>query len=176
MESAPIAVHHRVFLVGFMGAGKTTVGRLLARRLGWSFADLDESIEAASQRSIPDIFSGEGEPAFRQYESEALDGLLSQAGEEPVVLALGGGTTAQAANRDAIAKAKGLTVWLHCPLEELRRRCDEMTNRPLFEDASQFHQLYETRLPYYESADFRVDASPRDPALIVEEIVQCLPF
>ena len=173
---APNPVRRRVFLTGFMGAGKTTVGRHLGQRLGWRFADLDEAIEATQQTTIAEIFSSEGEAAFRRYECESLAALLDQAPEEPTVVALGGGTTSQGDNRTTIANANGLTIWLHCPLEELRRRCGAMTNRPLFQDAAQFQQLYESRMPYYESADFRVDASPRDPAVVVEEIVRCLPY
>lgn len=176
MESQPIPIRRRVFLVGFMGAGKTTVGRKLAGRLGWTFTDLDETIEATRNRTISEIFAAEGEQTFRRYERESLQDLLDATTDRPAVLALGGGTIAQPGNKGLLSSASGITVWLYCPLDELRRRCGDVTNRPLFQDAAQFQQLYENRLPYYEAADFRVDSSPRDPAAVVEEIVQCLPY
>src|SRR5215470_15159503 len=96
-----------VFLIGFMGAGKTTVGKALARRLGWTFHDLDQIIEHAQGKPVAAIFAEDGEAEFRRLESTALSELLARpaqndAGGEPQIVALGGGAFARAANRDAI--------------------------------------------------------------------------
>lgn len=172
MSQGVVPLRRRLFLVGFMGAGKTTVGRLLAQRLGWRFVDLDEELERRQGRSIARIFADYGEPYFRQAEQELLEETLAVA--EPAVVALGGGTFAQPANWARIRADGGVTVWLECPLPELRRRCRGLPNRPLFRDAASFRRLYEQRLPYYEKADFRVDADRSDPAAVVEEILACV--
>jgi shikimate kinase len=123
----------RVVLIGFMGAGKTTVGRALASRLRWDFCDLDEVIEQREDQSIAQIFAACGEAGFRRIESAALRDLLQDtpaAGD--LVLALGGGAFVQADNRAALEQAGAITVLLEAPLEELRRRCaSERKARPL---------------------------------------------
>jgi len=167
----PVAIHRFVFLVGFMGCGKTTVGKLLAGRLGWGFFDLDEQIEQRLGRTIPQIFAEQGEPYFREVELSILEGFLAQAGERPTVAALGGGTIAQPENLARIRAHGGISIWLRCPLEELRRRCSTLTNRPLFRDAASFEQLYQQRLPYYQQADFAVDVGDRSPSGAVEDIL-----
>jgi shikimate kinase len=176
MTTGPIPIRRLAFLVGFMGCGKTTVARLLARRLGWGFADLDEEVERRQGRTINQIFAESGEPYFRQVERELLEEFLERAEREPLVVALGGGTFAQPANLELLRANGGVTIWLDCPLEELLRRCRGMTNRPLFRDPASFRQLYEQRLPYYQQADFRVDASRSDIGAVVEEILQCSVF
>lgn len=176
MNGRPIPIHRLVFLVGFMGCGKTTIGRLLAERLGWNWVDLDEEIERRQGRTINQIFAAHGEPYFRRVERALLEETLRTALPRPTVVALGGGTFSQPENCELIRSNSGITVWLHCPLPELRRRCQDATNRPLFRDAAHFQQLYGQRLPYYEKADFRIDASRRDPTLAVEEILRCVVF
>lgn len=173
MTTGPIPIRRSVFLLGFMGCGKTTVGRRLGERLGWNFVDLDEELERRQGRTIAQIFAEQGEPYFRQVERALLEDILGQAEQVPLVVALGGGTFAQPANVELIRSKGGITVWLHCPLEELRRRCRGLTNRPLFRDPASFQQLYQQRLPYYQQADFRVDADRSDPAAVVEEILRC---
>jgi len=175
MNKGPIPIRRRLYLVGFMGCGKTTVGRLLAQRLGWRFFDLDEELERRQGRTIAQIFAEQGEPYFREVERGLLDETLTGS-EEPTVVALGGGTFAQADNFDRIRADGGVSVWLDCPVEELRRRCRGLPHRPLFRDATSFRQLYEQRLPYYQKADFCVDADQRDPAAVVEEILRCVVF
>lgn len=173
MNTGPIPIHRSVFLLGFMGCGKTTTGRLLAQRLGWNFVDLDETLERRQGRTIAQIFAEEGEPYFRQVERRLLEETLAQAEQIPVVVALGGGTFAQPDNFELIRANGGITIWLYCPVEELRRRCRGMTHRPLFRDAASFQQLYQERLSFYDKADFRVDADRPDPAEVAEEILRC---
>lgn len=176
MQKRPIPIRRLVLLIGFMGAGKTTVGRSLARRLGWRFVDLDNELERCQGRTINQIFAEEGEPYFRQEERRLLEKVVAESEAEPTVVSLGGGTVAQPGNGELIRAHGGITVWLECPLEELRRRCRGMTNRPLFRDAASFQQLYLARLPFYQQADFRVQADRSDPERVVEEILQCTVF
>jgi shikimate kinase len=173
MIAGPISVRRLAFLVGFMGCGKTSVGRLLAERLGWAFADLDQEIETSQGHTINQIFAGAGEPYFRQVERQVLEQCLHRAEREALVVALGGGTFAQPENLAMLRANGGVSFWLDCPLEELLRRCRGMTHRPLFTDAARFRQLYEQRLPCYQQADFRVDADRSNPNQVVEEILKC---
>jgi shikimate kinase len=172
MSQAPIPFRQLVFLLGFMGCGKTTVGRRLAQRLGWSFLDLDEEIERRAGRTIAQIFAEQGEPHFRRLEHELLAEIVG-GGAGPTVVALGGGTFAQPANVELIRSTGGVTFWLECPIDELRRRCRDLNNRPLLRDPDNFRQLYQQRLPFYQQADLRVDADRSDPSEVVEEILQC---
>lgn len=173
MSTGPIPIRRLVFLVGFMGCGKTTVGELLARRLGWEFADLDAIVEQRQGQTINKIFDEQGEAFFREAERDVLEHMLSRSAQAPLVVALGGGTFAQPANLERLRQVGGITFWLHCPVEELQRRCRGVNNRPLFRDADSFKKLYEQRLPYYQQADICVDADRSDPAQVVEEILQC---
>ncbi len=159
----------QIYLVGFMGSGKSTVGRLLARALGWQFIDLDSIIEAGQQMTVREIFESAGEPFFREVEAAAL-AEISKA--EPAVIALGGGTFAQPANVRLIREAGGTAVWLDCPQEELWRRCEQMQNRPLFRDRLSFFQLLEQRLPYYRQAEHRISTGGRLPEEVADEILR----
>jgi len=163
-----------LFLIGFMGCGKSTVGPALAQRLGWPFTDLDAVIEHEQGRRIRDIFSEEGESAFRRYEQTALQALLATNDPPAGVIALGGGTFAQPANRALLRQTGGCTIWLHCPLEEIERRCQKTDDRPLFQNRQQLQQLYQQRLSSYQQTNYRVDASGQNPSIVVEEILQCL--
>lgn len=176
MTTAPIPIRRLILLLGFMGCGKTTVGQCLARRLGWSFVDLDAEVERRQGRSIKQIFDAHGEAYFRQVERAALEDILARAREEATVVALGGGTVTQPANFELVRANGGITIWLRCPLEELQRRCRGIINRPLFQDAAGFRQLYERRLPYYQQADFCVEADRPDPETVVEDILRCAVF
>jgi shikimate kinase len=157
-----------IYLLGFMGSGKSTVGRLLANSLGWPLIDLDTVIEAGQGLTIREIFENSGEPFFRQIEHAAL---TEAAKTEPAVIALGGGTFAQAPNIDLIHEAGGMTVWLDCPVEILRARCQGMGNRPLFRDEQSFRQLLAERLPYYSRADYRISTEAHPPEAVVEQIL-----
>jgi shikimate kinase len=160
-------------LAGFMGSGKSTVGTLLARQLAWRFVDLDDRIEAAAGLSIPEIFDRHGEAAFRQIEADQLRAAIGRAIElkESLVLALGGGTYAQAGAPEFLRTAGIPVVWLDSPVELLLSRCMTMTGRPLFRDEASFRALYLQRRASYELADHRVDSSGA-PARVVGEILR----
>ncbi len=157
----------RVFLVGFMGSGKSTVGPLLAKRLGWPFLDLDSMIEASFGGPIHRIFSERGEPFFRQMESNALRNLEQW---NYCVAALGGGAFADPGNRLQISKL-GLSVFLDLPLEGVLERCPPDGTRPLLKDPASARELYASRLPLYRLSDFEVDAT-LPPDTIVSAILE----
>ena len=162
-----------IYLLGFMGSGKSTVGNLLARALGWPLIDLDTLIEAGHGLSIREIFENSGESFFRQIEHAALTEACKA---EPAVIALGGGTFAQPPNVELIRESGGATVWLDCPPEVLRARCSGLENRPLFRDEQSFSQLLADRLPYYRLADFRVSTEGCKPEEVVEQILSLRVF
>ena len=150
-----------------MGAGKTSVGRLLAHRLGWVFTDLDDVVEARAGRRIADIFRSEGESVFRQAEQAALSDILRETKTLPRVLALGGGAFVQPEIARTLLQAGMPCVFLDASLDDLRRRCaPDGAQRPLFQDENRFRQLYEARLPVYMKADARIDTT----GLTVEEV------
>lgn len=164
-----------VFLTGFMGAGKTSVGRALATRLDWQFVDLDERVEQQQGRSIAQIFRESGEAAFRVAEHAALASLLQQAAEHAMVTALGGGTLSQPQNAQRLRQAAAALVFLDAPLEVLLARCrPAASQRPLFKDEASFRRLYESRLPDYRSASLRVDTANRTPEDVAAEIATAL--
>jgi shikimate kinase len=158
-----------IFLLGFMGSGKSSVGAFLAQELGWPFVDLDATIEAGQGTSIREIFEGAGEPFFRQLEHAAL---VEISKKEPAVIALGGGTYAQRPNFDFIRGTGGVTIWLDSPLEELWERCERMDNRPLFRDRESFAQLYAQRLAYYRQANYHISTAGRPIQEIAQEILR----
>ena len=161
-----------LYLIGFMASGKTTIGRLLAERLGWSFADLDEDIEASQQRSIADIFDTVGEEAFRRMESEALQTRVrAVARGMPTVMALGGGAAAQPENMDLIEN-HGVTIWLACPFQTVVRRVGESSSRPLARDRKKFKELFHARQQAYGRADYRIDIETDDPVVVVDAILK----
>ena len=158
-----------IYLLGFMGVGKSTVGELLAEKLRWPFIDLDTTIEAGQGTTIREMFENAGEVFFRQIERAAL---IEASKSEPAVIALGGGTFVQQANLEYINDNGGTTIWLDCPVDELRRRCGGKNDRPLFRDPTSFAQLLEQRLPYYQLANFRVSTEGRHPDEVVEQILR----
>lgn len=145
----------RVFLVGFMGSGKSTVGPLLAERLGWPFLDLDSMIEASFGGPIHQIFKQRGESFFRQLETAALSNLHQW---KPCVVALGGGAFVQDRNR-LLVKELGISVFLNLSMELVFERCTANGTRPLLQDRASAKKLHASRLPLYRLSDFEVDAS-----------------
>jgi shikimate kinase len=165
-----------VFLVGFMGAGKTTVGSLLAQRLHWKFIDLDDVVVASAGKTVSTLFQEEGEARFRELETAALRHVLEQKiPHRPTVVALGGGAFVQPANLDLIRASQHPTIFLDAEVEELRKRCaPAMGSRPLFQDENQFRQLYEARRSSYMEADLRVDTAGKAVGEIVNEVISRL--
>jgi shikimate kinase len=152
----------KLYLVGFMGAGKTTVARALGRRLGWRVEDIDERIEATERRSVAAIFAQHGEPYFRQLERQALVDLLPP---RHVVVATGGGTFAEGDNR-ALMLADGATVWLDVPLSAVLRRVPTDGRRPLAANRARLEELFFKRQLTYGQAHVRVDASRPTPEVV----------
>ncbi|MGA8152818.1 MAG: shikimate kinase [Terriglobales bacterium] len=160
-----------VFLVGFMGAGKTSVGRSLSDRLGWDFEDLDDRIQTRERRLIAEIFRESGEAEFRRAEHAALRELIEELGSSPRIVALGGGAFAQASNAAMLEESGAPVVFLDGPADELFRRCEgENSERPLRHDRTQFRELYEQRRPFYLKAGLRVDTSGKDVDTIAAEV------
>jgi len=161
-----------VCLTGFMGSGKSTVARLLARQIGWPHVDLDRRIVEAANQTIPEIFAKHGESEFRRIEHEQLVRILGEASEQnrPRLVSLGGGTTSQPRNLALLRQAGTILIWLHCPVEELLKRIAHIQDRPLFRDEASFRKLYEERLPSYELADHRVESNI-EPLRVVEQIL-----
>lgn len=167
LKGSPVIV-----LVGFMGCGKSSVGRLLATRLGWAFVDLDEDIERRSGHSIPEIFDREGEPKFRDLEHEALQDQLRQARHGKArIVALGGGAFIEPRNHAAL-ELEGVSIWLDCPVETLWERVSGDTGRPLARRREDFERLYRERRPHYQRADFTVAAGTEEPGELVETILK----
>jgi len=165
----------RVFLIGFMGAGKTSVGKALAARLRWKFCDLDREIEQREGRSVAAIFAESGEAGFRRAESEALKLVLAEHVGEGLVVALGGGAFVQPENRAALERARAFSLLLEAPLEELKRRCRaDGTIRPLASDEKKFAGLFESRRPAYELASARVQTLGKSVEAVAEEIERLL--
>lgn len=156
-----------VVLVGMMGAGKSSVGRRLAARLGMPFVDADTEIEKAAGMRIPDIFATRGEPEFRLGEARVIARLLD---DGPQVLATGGGAVMNAGTRDLI-RAKGVSVWLKADLDVLLRRTKRRGDRPL---ADRLKDLLPEREPVYAQADLIVQSREEPHEVIVDEVVAAL--
>lgn len=155
-----------------MGSGKTTVGRLLADRLGFAYLDSDEEIERKTGRTVREIFETDGEAAFREEETAALRDALYCAND--TVIGVAGGAVLDPDNRDCIARA-GTVVWLRGPVALLAHRAQRGEHRPLLDgDAeSALRRLYAEREPIYaELADLVVDIDGRTPGQIVDLIVE----
>ncbi len=160
----------RIVLVGFMGAGKSTIGKKLARRLEYRFEDLDRRIEARTGRTVAAIFQEDGEPAFRKLELEEARAVGSLTG---VVVAAGGGAFAQEETRKALQDG-AVTVWLQCSLEQALRRVPADGSRPLAGNREIMRALLAEREPSYRRADVAVETSRRTPREVVERIVALL--
>lgn len=160
----------KIYLVGFMAAGKSTVARALARRLQWRAEDVDELIEARERRTVADIFQQQGEPYFRAIERDILKLLIPL---RHVVVATGGGTYIDPENRTAI-NMDGLSVWLDVPLEELIARIPPDGRRPLAADRAALEQLFAMRVAVYSTARYRVPAGGAHAEEVAERILECV--
>ncbi len=162
----------KIYLVGFMAAGKTTVARGLGTRLGWHCEDVDERIEARERLTVADIFARHGEAYFRAAEQEVLLGLLAP---RHLVVATGGGTFVDPLNRAAINQ-DGVSVWLDVPLDELLARLPTDGRRPLGGSRPEVEALYRMRRAAYQQAHVRIDASRASSAELVERVLDSLGF
>lgn len=161
-----------IYLVGFMGSGKSTVGRALARHIGWSFFDSDDEIEAAEKMPISQIFDTRGEEEFRRIESAMVrQHVASIERGRPAVLALGGGAFVPEANR-ILMMSNGVAVWLDCPWETVERRVSQASHRPLARDPVKLRTLFDERRAVYALADVHVPIDGDDPAAAVAAILQ----
>jgi len=158
----------KIYLVGFMGSGKSTAARALAKRLDWKVEDIDALVERAERRDIPAIFRESGEAFFRAREREALITLLPERG---VVVASGGGTFADAANRELMLR-DGAVIWLDAPLSTVLQRVPSDGRRPLAADRLGMEQLYNQRLATYRQAHLRVDAGRGSVEELVDHILE----
>lgn len=161
----------RIFLVGPMGAGKSTIGRKLASDLGWPFIDSDHEIERITGVDIPYIFDKEGEAGFRQREAQVIADLVA---EEPIVLATGGGAVVTKANRDALSR-NGLVVYLRTSVEQSLRRTAHDAGRPLLhvdDREKKLRELAAAREPLYnEVADLTLSTDRNNANLLCQQII-----
>ena len=161
----------RIVLTGFMGSGKSTVGPLAAKRLGWEFIDVDDVIAAEAGRSIPEIFAREGEAAFREWERETIARLAQK---EKLVLALGGGAIEDAQTRELLLNAPGaLLVHLEVELETTLRRCSGTeADRPVLADQANLKNRYARRLPLYREAHVSIVVDTLTPEQAADAVLR----
>ena len=161
----------KLYLVGFMGAGKTTVARALGRRIGWRVEDIDTRIEARERRTVAAIFAKDGEGYFREAEKAMLHELQP---ERNLIVATGGGTFVDADNRTMML-ADGAVAWLDAPLNRIIDRVPPDGRRPLAADREQMEQLFQRRQAAYAQAHTRIDAS-RPVDEVVERLLEWIGF
>jgi shikimate kinase len=161
-----------IYLVGFMGCGKSTVGRALADELGWSFFDLDDEIESGAGSTISEIFDAQGEPMFRAMEAAALAKRVKavQAGR-PQVIALGGGALMDDKNFELVLN-HGVVIWLDAPFDLIEKRVAAESHRPLARNPSRLRALFEERSPRYALAHYRVEAPEEEAVATVRRILE----
>ncbi len=161
-----VEVDKHIYIVGFMGSGKSTIGPVLASKMDRPFYDLDDLIEEEQDRTISEIFESQGEEHFRKLESDTL---LRNQPSEPCVMALGGGTFVSDINRDYISE-QGVSVWLKIPLGLARGRCRDSQHRPLARDPEPWESLFRRREKIYQLADIQVKVEDKSPQQICSEI------
>ena len=162
----------KVYLVGFMGAGKTTVARALGANLGWRVADIDERIEASEYKTITELFSQYGEPYFRKIEREVLEQLLPL---KHVVVATGGGTFVDPVNQ-LVINSNGASIWLDISFDEAVARLPSDNRRPLAVDRTTMQGLYDARRKGYALAHLRLDASRTTVEELIERILHWIEY
>ena len=160
----------KVYLVGFMACGKSTLARALARKLGWGVEDIDDLIEARERRTIADIFAAHGEPYFRGLEREMLRLVQPM---RHVVVATGGGTFAEPDNR-ALINLDGLSIWIDVPLDVLIPRIPLDGRRPLAASRAELERLYAARVDTYRLAHLRIAPGTAPVEAVVDELVDAV--
>ncbi|MEE2790919.1 MAG: shikimate kinase [Acidobacteriota bacterium] len=160
----------KIYLVGFMGAGKTTLATALSTRLGWQTQDIDKLVEIQEGMPVADIFSERGEPYFRAVEHTILSEIVSI---RQAVVATGGGTYANPANR-LIIDRDGVSIWLDVSLKRVTERLPDDGLRPLANDRSKMERLFHARQAAYRHAQIRVDAEHASAAELSDQIVEWL--
>ncbi|WP_379966331.1 shikimate kinase [Ectobacillus sp. sgz5001026] len=158
-----------LYITGFMGSGKTTIGKELAMRWNVPVMDTDEEIERKAGKPISAIFHDEGEDTFRSYESDMLQSLPC----ENVIITTGGGIVIREKNREWM-KEHGIILYLYCDLSSIVERLEGDTSRPLFKNSEVFSELFETRQKWYEEATYTIDTTNKEINFIIEEIEACL--
>lgn len=175
VPTAPRPMRERtIVLVGLMGAGKTTVGRRLAKAMALDFVDADEAIEEAAGMSVADYFEHYGEPAFREGERKVIRRLLTE--RNRCVLATGGGAFMDGETRDLI-RSHGLSVWLRADLDLLVKRTSKRNTRPLLRQGNPreiLQRLMDERYPVYAEADITIDTADVPHDEVVEIIISAL--
>lgn len=170
---SPKKLSLNIFLVGFMGAGKSAVGKALSARLGMDFVELDEDAEREEGISISEIFAGRGEEYFRELESKVLS---SRSKGRSQVISTGGGAVLSESNRE-VMKKHGVTIYLKATADVLWERVKHNTNRPLLQVDKPLERLREllgSREVFYEQADIVVDTEGLSPERVAEEIIRRL--
>lgn len=174
MNQSSTSREKRIFIVGPMGAGKTTIGRGLAKRLGWDFVDADAEIERRSGVDIARIFEREGEPGFRRRECFTMENLTHR---DKIVLATGGGAVLNDDNR--IALGRGFCIYIYSPIEIQLERTSRNNRRPLLQvknPKAKLESLFEERDPLYrEVADAVVESIRDHPRAMVDKMLATLP-
>jgi shikimate kinase len=159
-----------IYLVGFMGAGKSSVGSRLAAVLGRPFIDLDVEIQRREGRSVPEIFRHRGEDGFRRIERQELERVCAL---RDIVVALGGGAFCSGENQ-LLVQPTGVSVWLDASLDVMLSRCEKDGTRPLLADREEMEALLERRRPLYAMAEIRIDTSVDSVDIVAEKIMEAL--
>ncbi|HYK59649.1 MAG TPA: shikimate kinase [Bryobacteraceae bacterium] len=160
-----------IFLVGFMGCGKSTIGAALAEELGWHFLDLDDEIERDEGATIAEIFDSRGEQEFRRLESMALERCVrSVQSGRPHIVSLGGGAFLSEENFQLVSN-NGVSIWLDCPLPAIERRLAAANHRPLARDPVRLRELFHSRRPSYARAEHHIEIESDDAASAVLQIL-----
>ncbi len=160
-----------IYLVGFMGSGKSTVGKILSEKLNLKFVDVDSEIEKKEKKKISEIFKEKGERYFRELEKKEIEELTKKNG---IVVSTGGGLGANPENMKKM-KETGTVIWLDVPLEEILKRCENDENRPLLnQPIESLKKLYEERKKVYSMADVHIDTKNKTPEEIAKDILKRL--
>ena len=176
VRKGALILKNNLVLIGFMGTGKTSLGKILANKLGCAFVDLDQKIEADAAMSIPDIFRLHGEEYFRRLERQAVEEVSKRRG---IVIATGGGTVKDARNVELL-KSNGIIVCLTCSVDELLDRTAIKGERPVLDGRHEDHgdrraaieKLLDERKQFYDQADYKVDTTDWSPLKLVDSIIK----